>query len=324
MKRYLIGLLVFTLVLIILLHTLVNKKSELKITAVGDIRVSERFIKNDLPQIQKIQLDGDLTFANFEGVLSEETFSDPFILTMPYKTPSVLRAIGIDYLSLANNHSMDLGFDQYQETYLRLKREGFLIAGYDDLGEVIKLNNRTIRIIGFSFNTPNDVVDLDKAVGIIKSCQEDLIIVSAHMGGESGKGYLIPGGMEYFGSEKRGDVVKFSRACIDAGADLVLGHSPHILRKIELYCNKLIVYSLGNFIFDYPGVDKNAWAPGFSISVFLNGNGDFQKAKIDSYSLNYGIPIPDKRKRALRFIENLSRRDNPNLNFKSNGWVYSQ
>ncbi len=58
MKRYLIGLLVFTLVLIILLHTLVNKKSELKITAVGDIRISERFIKNDLPQIQKIQLDG--------------------------------------------------------------------------------------------------------------------------------------------------------------------------------------------------------------------------------------------------------------------------
>lgn len=310
--------------LIILLLTLIKNSSELKITAVGDIRISKRFIKNNLPIIQKLHLDGDLTFANFEGVLSEKTFSDPFILTMPYDTPSVLKAMGINYLSLANNHSLDLGIDQYQETYLRLKREGFWITGHDDLGEVIKLNNRTIRIIGFSFNSPNNVIDLDKAIRIIKSCHEDLIIVSAHMGGESGKGYLIPGGMEYYGAEKRGDVVKFSHACIDAGADLILGHGPHILRKIQVYRNKLIVYSLGNFIFDYPGMERHMHSPGFSITVILNTDGDFIRAKINSYVLKNGIPILDKNHgaRAFRFIKSLSLKDNTNLIFKNNGWVY--
>lgn len=324
MKRYLVRLSVLIIVLIFLLITLTIEHSTLKITAVGDIRISERFIKNYLPTIEKIHLSGDLTFANFEGVLSEKTFIDPFLLTMPYETSSVLKAMGIDYLSLANNHSLDLGVDQYQETYRRLKREGFRIAGYVDLGEVIKVKNRTIRIIGFSFNSLNDVNDLDKATEIIKSCHEDLIIVSAHMGGESGKGYLIPNGMEFFGAEQRGDVVKFSHACIDAGADLIIGHSPHILRKIEVYQNKLIVYSLGNFIFDYPGVERHMHSPGFSISIFLNAKGDFKKAKINSYDLRNGIPVFDNGHRAFRFIKKLSLKNKTNLIFKSNGWVYPQ
>ena len=129
------------------------------------------------------------------------------------------------------------------------------------------------------------------------------------MGGESGKGYLIPGGMEFFGTEKRGDVVKFSHACIDAGADLVLGHSPHILRKIEVYRNKLIVYSLGNFIFDYPGVERHMHSPGFSISINLYANGDLIKAKINSYILKNGIPILDNNHRVFWFIRKLSLKD---------------
>jgi poly-gamma-glutamate capsule biosynthesis protein CapA/YwtB (metallophosphatase superfamily) len=123
------------------------------------------------------------------------------------------------------------------------------------------------------------------------------------MGGENGLSYRIPGGMERFGKEKRGDVVRFSRRCIDSGADLVLGHGPHVPRGIELYKNRLIVYSLGNFVFDYPGADRHPHAPGYSISIALDRRGEFRSARIDSYDLRRGFPERDEGGAAYRMIE---------------------
>jgi len=299
----------------------------LEITAVGDIYLSQRIIDQHANDLLNIKLSGDIVFANFEGVLSAtHTRNDILMLrlTMPMDAVDVLRKIGVNTLSLANNDSLDLGLKHYENTFLKLKQSGFNIAGLDDDGKAIDIDHMKIRFIAFSFSGVNNVNDLERASKLIRSFKEEIIIISAHMGGESMKGYHIPSEMEFFGDEKRGDVREFAHTCIDAGADLILGHGPHILRGIELYRNKLIVYSLGNFIFDYPGVEKHGSTPAYSVSISMNRNGNFQMAKITNYTLQHGIPVLDKANRAFRHIKHLSLTGlkNDNLVFKGGGTIY--
>jgi Bacterial capsule synthesis protein PGA_cap len=95
-----------------------------------------------------------------------------------------------------------------------------------------------------------------------------------------------------------------------------------VLRKVELYKNKLIVYSLGNFIFDYPGAEKNRFAPGIAIKVYLKRNGDFKKAELISYALIKGVPQKDSQQRGYAFMRRLSLDDkNKRLVFQKNGTV---
>ncbi len=275
-------------------------------TAVGDVRISQAFIHDHLDAIKRLTLRGDVVFANFEGVLAEVPDPDLWRFCVPFEVMGLLSGMGLNTLSLANNHSLDLGADAYATTALALAREGFRVAARAGRGAVAEVKGRRVRVVGFSFDAPNNVNDLDAIPSIIGKKGDEIVIVSAHMGGENRLGYLVPRDVEHFGKEERGDVVRFSRAAIDAGADLVLGHGPNIPRGIELYKGKLIVYSLGNLVFDYPGAAFHLHAPAYSISIALSDRGDFVSARIDSYDLRYGIPEPDSSRHAYRMIRNLT------------------
>ncbi len=275
----------------------------LLVTAVGDVRISESFLAGHGDEIRKLSLRGDLVFANLEGVVSDTATPDPWKFSVPSATVSLLRAMGINAVSLANNHALDLGEEAQRQTALRLRQSGFWVADRTGMGDVAEIRGRRVRVIGFSFGSPNDVLNLAKLPAILRKRNGEIIVVSAHMGSETGLSYRISPGMEFFGREKRGDVVRFSRRCIDAGADLVLGHGPHVPRAIELYKGRLIVYSLGNFVFDYPGAERHPHAPGYSISVTLDQRGEFRSGRIDSYDLRRGLPEPDEGGAAYRLIE---------------------
>ena len=283
-----------------------QEKTALTVTAVGDVRITGGVAKNSLDAIRKINLKGDLVFGNFEGVLAESVPPDPWKFSVPIESLGLLKDLGFNTVNLANNHSLDIGEQGYQKTRLLLAQQGFWVAGREGHGVVAQINGLRVRVIGFSFSSGNNVNNLADIPVVIGEKQKEIVIVSAHMGGENHLGHRIPREMEYFGDEKRGNVVEFSHRCIDAGADLVLGHGPHVPRGIELYKNKLIVYSLGNFLFDYPGVEMNPHAPGYSISIDLDNKGDFRSARIESYDLQYGIPVLDKRGHAYKMIQNLT------------------
>ncbi|HEY3840068.1 MAG TPA: CapA family protein [Bryobacteraceae bacterium] len=272
----------------------------LTITAVGDTRLTPRLLQSPT----SLHLRGDLVFANFEGALAAPD-RNPWKFSMPPQTPDVLSALGVTALNLANNHSLDEGLDAYQRTTAALAPR-FALAGRDGRQAVVTVRGQRIRLIGFSFGAFNDVNTLAAIPAIIHRLPGEIVIVSAHMGGENHLSQRVPFAMEYFGREARGDVATFSRRCIEAGADLVLGHGPHIPRGIELYRGKLIVYSLGNFLFDYPGATLNAHAPGYAITANLDANGDFLSARITSYDLQYGIPVPDPAQRAYSLIRHLT------------------
>jgi len=127
-----------------------------------------------------------------------------------------------------------------------------------------------------------------------------------------------------FLGENRGNPYKFSREVIDAGADIVFGHGPHVTRAIDAYKNRFIIYSLGNFAtygrFNLKGV--NGIAP--IIKVFTDKNGVFQSAKIFPIKqVGEGGPLLDEEKKVIRELTFLTKNDIPNcpLQINENGII---
>jgi hypothetical protein len=110
----------------------------------------------------------------------------------------------------------------------------------------------------------NDMRDIPAAAAVVEalSREHEVVIVSFHGGSEGSKAVRLTGEDEYLGREYRGNPRAFAHAVVDAGADLVLGHGPHVLRALEVYKGRLIAYSLGNFCtyarFNLSGVSGQA------------------------------------------------------------------
>lgn len=288
----------------------VSGEKTVTLFAVGDIYISASLLKKKRAALQRLNIQGDIVFANFEGVLKKK-FSkgdrERLKLAMPMETVALLKQVGFNSLSLANNHSHDYGRDGCRETRSLLEAEGFRTVDDESRGRCFRVGDVSCRLIGFSFSGKNNVNTLSRVRQVISPCREDIIIVSAHMGAETGSLAKTPGRVEYNGWEARGDVRKFSRACIDAGADIVIGHGTHFLRDIELYKDRIILYSLGNFIFDYPGVEKNRPVPSCAVRICLSGEGRFLSGTVRSYIFNRGISKRDYGNRAFFLLRQIAR-----------------
>jgi hypothetical protein len=123
----------------------------------------------------------------------------------------------------------------------------------------------------------------------------------------------IPFANEFYYNEDRGDVVEFAHAVIDAGADLVIGHGPHVPRALELYRERLIAYSLGNFC-TYYGISV-AGLKGLAplLQVTLTEQGEFVQGRIISARQQRPLgPIPDVSNEAASLMKRLTEEDFPN------------
>ena len=309
------------LALLLLWASSVRAQEPLRITAVGDLRIS----RSSLGRGDHLKLAGDVVLANFEGVVHAPD-ADPWKLCVPSQAMESLQRMGIGVLNLANNHARDMGPAHYQASLAQLQRAGFAVVTGSGPGVRLQTAKGAVRIVGFSFCDANNVNRPERIAQTLGSKNGEVLVVTAHMGGENHLSHFIPRAMEFFGDEPRGDVVEFSHRCIEAGADLVLGHGPHVPRALELYQRKLIVYSLGNFLFDYPGAATNLHGAAYSISIDLDTRGDFVQARIDSYDLRGGVPVADQSQRAYTLIKNLTRHDFPHteLSFPGRGRVLTR
>ena len=129
---------------------------------------------------------------------------------------------------------------------------------------------------------------------------------------------------EYFG-ENRGNLVQFSKTVIDAGADLVIGHGPHVLRGIDTYKNKLIIYSLGNFLTHGNVNIRDVRGNSAIMDIELDlETGDLVSGQIiPTKQIGKGIPVYDESNKAIELIKNLSKSDFPNskLSISSDGRI---
>jgi hypothetical protein len=314
------------------------------IAAVGDMMIGTDFPENHLPDDDGIgfladvapQLwPADIAFGNLEGVLVDggepgKKCSNPqacYLFRSPTRYAYHYRAAGFDVLSLANNHARDFGEEGRTASMDALAHAGIHHSGRVGDFVSIELDELRIAVLAYAVTkNSNMLLDYELAEQTIRefSQDHDIVIVSFHGGAEGRDVTRLPFADEEYYGEPRGDVVRFARMAVDAGADLVVGHGPHVVRAMERYRDRLIAYSLGNFA-TYYGISV-AGIKGIApiLLTTLDEQGRFVEGEIVStVQLRPAGPSIDPQNRALKMIRDLSFQDfdNPGFEFHSDGRI---
>lgn len=310
----------------------------LRIVCVGDIVLGLNYPDESplLPEqdgarlfdgVRDLLTGADLTLGNLEGVLLDRG-GEPkkvrnaqyrYHFRMPERYAGLLVGAGFDALSIANNHARDFGTEGLESTRRVLREAGIAHAGVEGVCEKTVIVRDSVRY-GFCAFAPNaamcNIHDYALAERLVRSLREEdscrIVIVSFHGGAEGSTQYRVPRTTEQYAGESRGNVYEFAHRCIDAGADLVFGHGPHVVRGMELYRGKPIAYSLGNFCTPF-GVNKlgrNGYAP--VLCVEFSADGEFLGGElISAVQTDRSGPRPDAARIVVREIRNLSLTDFP-------------
>src|SRR3954454_14626076 len=205
--------------------------------------------------VRRTLREPDVMAGNLEGTLSAGGASKCgaapaagcFAFQAPPADAAALRDAGLDLVNLANNHSFDFGPDGRMQTLRALTGAGVAFTGLP--GDVRVIERRGIRVAFAGFSTfrwapsMHDPAAIRAVVGQAAAIA-DVVVVLFHAGAEGSDRTAVPLGREWAYGEDRGDSRAFAHAAVDAGADLVLGSGPHVIRGLETYRGRLIAYSL--------------------------------------------------------------------------------
>jgi hypothetical protein len=238
-----------------------------------------------------------------------------FAFRSPPGYAGVLRDAGFTVLNLANNHAYDFGPDGNRQTRAALEKAGLLHTGAPGQVTVAQVKGFKVAVVGFSsYPWSQSVVDVEAAAALVRDAKgrADLVVVQMHVGAEGADRTHVRPGTEMYLGENRGDPIRFSRAVVDAGADLVIGHGPHVMRAMEFYKGRLIAYSLGNFAgyrsLGYSGVV----GVGGVLKVTLRRDGSYVSGSlVPTRMVAPGLPATDPARQALSLVRSLSDADLP-------------
>jgi poly-gamma-glutamate capsule biosynthesis protein CapA/YwtB (metallophosphatase superfamily) len=299
----------------------------LTIAAVGDIMMGTDYPENILPDddgvgflagVTPTLAAADLTFGNLEGVLQDggepvKQCKDKrvcFLFRTPARYAAYLRVAGFDVMSLANNHARDFGETGRSASMAALDAVGLHHSGREGTSTSFVVDGRRIAMIAYAPNVgSNQLNDPALAAEQVRFLAEhnDIVIVSFHGGAEGNGAEVLTFAREIFVGEDRGNVVEFAHAMIDAGADLVLGHGPHVVRAMELYRDRLIAYSLGNFATYYGISVEGIRGQAPILMATLADDGRFLSGKIEStVQLRPAGPTLDPAQSVLHQIKQLT------------------
>jgi len=265
-------------------------------------------------------LAGDVVLGNLEGTLSSggsskcgPSSTSCFAFQTPPSYARWLVRAGFTVMNLANNHAYDFGSEGLQETIDALDRVGLLYTGRPNQITVQKVGRIRVATVGFApYPWAASLTDIAAAQKLVRAADRvsDVVVVTMHAGAEGRDRQHVRPGTERFLGENRGDSVRFTHAVVDAGADLVVGSGPHVLRGMEWYKGRLIAYSLGNFA----GYDVFSLGGALSTSailrVTLDGAGRFETGQlVPTHMVGAGMPALDPSETAHGVVRTLSRED---------------
>lgn len=312
------------------------------VAAVGDLMMGTDYpngshvVERDFFQlVRPILKKSDIRFGNFEGTLYDGPVqadgkaggTNRYLFRTPTAMVSHLKNAGFNAVSLANNHAKDFGRAGLESTKKTLAGAGIKYSSKD--GEVARLqiDGQPVAIVATDFYPGRrSMTSPDSTYAEITALkrQGNIVIVSAHAGGEGFGAEHTYNRNEIFLGENRGNSIAFARRAIDSGADLVLMSGPHVPRGLEVHRGHLIAYSLGNFLTEQGiSIGGNAGlAP--LLEVELDRNGIFRSGKITSFQQVRGKPVSiDPNRRAFQLMYQVSTSDFPDSkpNFAADGSI---
>jgi hypothetical protein len=309
-------------------------KEPITIAAVGDMMIGSTFPNetrmppNDgadvLKDVTPILSAADIAFGNLEGPIIDGGVTGKcspgstkcFAFKTPTRYGKHYKAAGFDVVSVANNHAGDFGEPGRISTQRVLDEQGIKYAGSLQPRAVIanlEVRGKRVAFVAFGHNNGMpSIKDLPAARQLVIEAgkKADIVVVSFHGGAEGTSQQHVPNATEMFLGENRGNLPAFAKTVIDAGADLVLGHGPHVMRGMEIYKDRLIAYSMGNFA-TYGWFQLVAeTAMSMVLEVKLQPDGRFTGGKLNSVKLEgRGIPTLDKSGASVRLVRDLSTAD---------------
>ncbi len=155
-------------------------------------------------------------------------------------------------------------------------------------------------------------MDAGRALVAEANTKADIVVISVHAGAEGSDAIHTRNETEFFFGENRGNMVEFANAMVDEGADLILGHGPHVPRALELYRGRLVAYSLGNFM-GYRTLSTDGTL-GYSLilDAQLSNQGEFVTGRVIPVQLDaQGVPYVDDQFKSVSFIRSLIESDFP-------------
>ena len=299
---------------------------------VGDIALSTQRglppggLRHALAPVASQLHDADLTLGNLEGTLSVGGSSkcggigggNCFAFQAPPSTARSLRGLGFDLVNMANNHSFDYGASGRAQTISALNRAGVAHTGLPGEITVLRSGGRRVAFVGFApYALDANLLDIPAAQALVRRARRraSLVVVIIHAGAEGVGALHTPHGSEFFVGENRGNPRAFAHAVIAAGASLVVGSGPHVIRGVERYRGRMIAYSLGNFVGYHTLAGGGVLSDSAILRVTLGARGRVLAGRWISIALRDGLPRPDPGDASARLMARLSREDFPRDHF---------
>ena len=277
--------------------------------------------KHLFEHIADINRSADLAVGNLEGVFCDESVppnnSDTrfYSFRFPARYAPRLVEAGYDFMCMANNHAYDFKEEGMRQTKATLDQYGIAHTGIKGETEYVILERSGVKFgicaFGHNWYTIQHIY-LENVQRVLKALrpQCDILVVTFHGGAEGRDCRHLPEGEEFFLDASRGSLRKMAHFCVDNGADVVFGHGPHVVRCMELYKDRLIAYSLGNFCTPYSMSisDITGYAP--LLVERVDRSGRFIDAKIHSFIQQPGIgPRRDPSCKVAKEIRELTESD---------------
>ena len=269
----------------------------------------------------------DFVLLNVEGAIGEGTPSFEkcarstggcFALRMPPRAAAAIRGVSASTViaNLANNHARDAGAEGLRATQRALEQAGVIVTGVDTLPTLaITQYGDTVAFIGFSTSGGgNDVRDLDAVRRHVSraAAGSRRVIVTMHLGAEGAAAQRTIDSTERYFDASRGNPVAFAEAATASGADLVIGHGPHVVRAAEWRDSALVLYSLGNLVTYGPFSHREPMRRGVVACASVDGRGAVRDVRLHATSQRPpGRVSSDRSRRALTLIDSLSKLDFP-------------
>jgi hypothetical protein len=271
------------------------------------------------PSIRRA-LGADLSIGNLEGTLTTggsskcgASSTNCFAFHAPPSYARILRQAGFTLMNLANNHAADYGPEGERQTLAALRAVGLRFTGRPGQIAVVTVHGLRVAVIGFApYPWAQSLTDIAAAQRIVRKAKRaaNLVVVVMHAGAEGSDRQHVRRGTEWFLGENRGDPESFGHAVVDAGADLVVGSGPHVLRGMEWYHGRLIAYSLGNFLGNGTLSIGGVLGESGILHVTLAANGPWLRGDLAPVRLvSPGVPSLDPAEAAHGIVRTLSRED---------------